>query len=259
MRKSLTIVILAGGTEKCWNGTTTDGSNYKAMVSVCDRPMWESVANAIPPCDQLFVIGEWIASDHFLDFGKKCLLMIPGTGSLIGNLQRAIERVRTEQILFVTCDIPALTKESVQDFIDQCSIFPDLGISGVVVSKEKCLEQFPSVPRTFVNFAEGSVTFGNLIMMERSVIERHLAEIRSAYNRRKNPLALASLLGPGLLLRFLWAQLVNPNVLSLEMITERLTAKLNIPVRVFASQYPGVAEDIDSIKHLVPMLRVMKY
>lgn len=251
--KKITFGLLAGGQDSWCQDLTVDGSLYKAMLGIHGRPMWKIVADALPKADQTIVVGEWIEQDQLSD-GRQ---MLRGTNSLLGNMVKIIENAKTEMILFITCDLPALTDVAVNDFIDQCNSYPKMGIGGVVVTRESCMEQFSEVPRTFVKLKEGEVTFGNLIMMRRSIIHHHFDQIREAYDLRKSPLALASMLGFGFIVKFLLAQ-IYPPFLSLDSVVQRLTDTLGVDVRLFESKYPEVAEDIDKPKHLLPMLAALE-
>lgn len=77
---------------------------------------------------------------------------------LVPNLLEALEAVADDgrYVLVVSCDIPFLTPEAVQDFLSRCDGTADVYYP--IVSRAACERQFPGVRRTYARLREGTFT-----------------------------------------------------------------------------------------------------
>ena len=67
--------------------------------------------------------------------------------------------------------------------------------------------KFPGVMRTYVKLKDGVFTGGNLFILRSEIIDQVLEKASQIVERRKNPLAIASLFGFGLMWRYLTRRL----------------------------------------------------
>jgi GTP:adenosylcobinamide-phosphate guanylyltransferase len=145
-----------------------------------------------------------------------------------------------ELLLVCTSDLPVLTGESIDDFIEHAlSVDPDIGYG--CVERRVHLASYPQVPHTWAALREGTFCGAGLIVMKPRVLpalERFIERLGAA---RKNPLRLASLFGWDVLLRFAFRRLT---VTSAE---RRAAAILGAPVRAIVSPYAETAVNVDRV------------
>lgn len=123
----------------------------------------------------------------------------------------ALVPLEAEQILLATGDIPLLTTEVAEYFLETCAALEG-DLFYPIVPKQVNEEKYPGVERTYIKLREGVFTGGNLFLIKTRIIERCLQEATKLVNLRKSPLALASHVGWGLLWRYLTLQLTLPLV-----------------------------------------------
>lgn len=237
-----TAVVLAGGTiEPEWQAQA--GASSRAEVIVGDAPMYQHVLRALQGVDSvqtILIVGSVPAGEGYT--------VIPPGADLLENVRRGLEQSQTESVLFATVDLPFLTAESVRFFLEE-SLRSGASLTYAVVPADLCRERFPNMKRTTVRLREGEVTGGNLFWARREVALRELHRLEALYRARKQPVRLAMQIGLGLLLRFLLAQYLNPRLLSIAQIEQRVAQILQTPVKAILTPYPEVGTDIDRLEH----------
>ncbi|MCX7925271.1 MAG: NTP transferase domain-containing protein [Fimbriimonadales bacterium] len=237
-----TAVVLAGGTiEPEWQAQA--GARSRAEVVVGDAPMYQHVLRALQGVDSvqtILIVGSAPAGEGYT--------VIPPGADLLENVRRGLEQSQTESVLFATVDLPFLTAESVRFFLEE-SLRSGASLTYAVVPADLCRERFPNMKRTTVRLREGEVTGGNLFWARREVALRELHRLEALYRARKQPVRLAMQIGLGLLLRFLLAQYLNPRLLSIAQIEQRVAQILQTPVKAILTPYPEVGTDIDRLEH----------
>ena len=143
-----------------------------------------------------------------------------------------------EGLLICSCDIPFITPEAINDFIDQAQrLGADLCYP--VVGKKIALEKFPEAKRTFVRVREGTFTGGNIFFVNSKAIETGYELGTRLISVRKKPLQMAQILGLGFsVCLLLWK-------LSIDRIEKRFSKILNIKVEAVFSEYAEIGNDID--------------
>ena len=76
-----------------------------------------------------------------------------------------------------------------------------------IVRREACEAQFPGGKRTYATLAEGTFTGGNAFLLPKNRLESLETLIEKAFAARKNPFALANMLGPRFIFRALTKKL----------------------------------------------------
>jgi GTP:adenosylcobinamide-phosphate guanylyltransferase len=105
-------------------------------------------------------------------------------------------------MLAASSDIPLLTTEVVDYFIDACqSMDADLYYS--LVERSVMEASFPTADRTFVRLRDGAFAGGDLMMLSPSALRANRQLFRELAASRKNALKMARMLGLGMILRFL--------------------------------------------------------
>ncbi len=240
--EATTAVVLAGGAiEADWQSRT--GARSRAEVVVGDAPMYQHVLRALHGVETItttLIVGDLPEGTGYT--------LIPPSASLLENVRLGLERSSTESVLFATVDLPFLTAESVQFFLNE-SLRSGASLTYAVVPADLCRERFPQLKRTTVRLREGEVTGGNLFWARRAIALQHLPRLEALYHARKQPLRLAMHIGWGLLFRFLLAQAISPRLLSIGQIEKRVARIVQAPVKAILTPYPEVGTDIDSLKH----------
>lgn len=145
-----------------------------------------------------------------------------------------------EIVLVTTSDLPVLTPESVDDFVERARrLDPDLGYG--------CLERrvheaaYPEVPHTWASLRDGTFCGGGLIAIKPRAmpeLERFIERLGAA---RKNVFRLASLFGWDMLARFAFRRL------SIAHAEERASHLLHARVRAIVSPYAETAVNVDRV------------
>lgn len=214
---------------------------WEALIDVGGKPMVQFVVDAlrgaegvkrvavVGPREELAarVRGEDIA---FVDGGEGLIdNVIRGLGALPGDMP----------LLLATADIPLLTSKVVEQFLAQCDARPGADLYYPIVDKAVNEKKYPLVQRTYVGLKEGTFTGGNLILVRPEVISRSAARAEAFVAARKNPLRLALLLGPVIILKFF---LHNLTLAELERRVSRLFA---VQGAVIVSPAPEIGIDVD--------------
>jgi hypothetical protein len=190
-------------------------------------------------------------------------LRVTDHGTLIGNLEVGVEALRlpadqyhqggpalnkTQRVMVITADIPMLTPQMLSDVLMAA---PDAGLVYPIVRREDCEQAYPGVKRTYAPLKDGTFTGGNLFLLDASLIGLFLPKLREVLNARKQPLKLAALIGPLVLLRLLTRQL------SIEQLQERVSAILGVQARALITPHAAVGTDVDKEGDLELAERVM--
>ncbi|UCH25544.1 MAG: NTP transferase domain-containing protein [Trueperaceae bacterium] len=246
MRTDTTAVVLAGGSPAeplaAWAGVAT-----KALVPFEGRPLAAYVLEALREsrrvhhivyvgpttpcveqlCDDQVPSGERLVDSLAMGLGAALALARPGMGRL----------------LILTADLPWLTAAGIDRFVDDAPaadfVFP-------VVPKAVSKQHFPEQTRTYVRLDATLYTGGNLLLLQAEAAPRLLPFVDRAYRARKNPVALSTIVGVRMLVRFLLG------VASLSEVERRVSALLDAEVRVLVTGDASLAADVDSPTHLHP-------
>lgn len=217
-------------------------ASAEAIIPVAGRPMLWYVVNALHQSTQIgrvIVVGPPEVAQIDYGPGAQRVVHLPSGSSMVENLLRAVDYVKGEsRVLVVTSDIPLLTAEAVDDFIERCKA-TEADIYYPIVSKETNEAKYPGVQRTYVKLLEGTYTGGNLALVAPEALIRGRRVIEQAFLMRKKPIKLARLLGFRFILKFIL------NRLSLHEIEQRVTDILGCSGRAVVSPFPEVGIDVD--------------
>ena len=160
--------------------------------------------------------------------------------SLSIGLNAAVE-LRAERVLVVSADLPWLTTEAINTFIERS---PKAALVYPVIAKEVAERQFPGQKRTYAKLKDGAFTGGNLMLLEPRILPTLLPFVNRAYEGRKNPLSLARLLGFRFALSFLAGRL------EIRAMERRIGEVLGMEVRAYRSPDASLGADVDRLEHL---------
>lgn len=250
-RGPLVAVVLAGGGPGDRLARAV-GAPSKALVPYGARPLGEYVLAALRGSgvvDRTVLVGETHGR-----FAGLYDVNVPSGARLVDSLAlglgAALAQVpAADDVLLVTADVPWLTPEAVKRFVVAARAMEgaDGGRAQLVypvVERADAEAQFPGQRRTYAGLEDGHFTGGNLVLVTRGVVPALLPLIDRVFSNRKNPLALAGIVGPGTLARFL---LGRARVAQLEA---RVSALLGAAARALPTRDACLAADVDDPRHL---------
>jgi len=234
------VVVLAGGKNSPEMAAAT-GAENRALTPIGTRTMLEYVVSALdaaPSVGRIFVVGDVPASDRYT--------AVAGQETLLENLMTGLTAAGDqERVLISTSDIPFVTPQALEDFIGRASA-TDADLCCSYVPLAACLQRYPQMKRTAITLAEGRFTLGNVMLVRPRFLADHQAAITQAYAARKEPVQMARLLGVGLLLRLLGAQLVSPRLLTTSALVAAVSRALDGGRAIgICSAYPEIGTDVD--------------
>lgn len=216
-------IVLAGGKEAWAQGP-------KALYPYQGRPLAEWVLSALKGAGLRVV---YVGEDRGLSVRPD--LVLPDAGGILENLASALPHTQG-RVLVSSADLPHLTQEAVEYIL---SHDPQAALVYTIVPKEAVEAQFPGSRRTYARLKEGVFTGGNLLILEGPLFERALPLAQRVVALRKNPLALARLVGLDILFLYLLGRL------SLRHLEARAERILGLTARALVVPYPEVGVDLD--------------
>lgn len=232
-------VILAGED----NNKKSD-IEHKAGLLINGVPMINYVINALeqnPRISKIIVVGNKQKLKYII---KSNIHMIDGKGSMFDNFRTAIDFLNTNELVLVaTCDIPLITANTIDDFLNE-AIESNGELCYPIIHKKVCEEKYADLKRTYVTLKEGIFTGGNIILINPTIINRIEEKARLLIKHRKNPIAMTCNLGVGFLVKLLTKKL---SVIELE---NHLSKLLNIRAKAIVTSFPELGCDIDREEHL---------
>lgn len=245
---SLDAVVLAGGerTDTGIDPGAGEEQRYEALLEIGGRPMVEYVVAALrgsPRIGRVVVVGPAEAlRARVAPLGFEA---VEGGETMVESLLNGIKHLgEAGRVLVATADIPLLTPQAIDDFIDRCQLL-EADIYYPIVSKDTNDSLYPGVRRTYVRLRDGTFTGGNVVLLEPGVVREIQALIEWAVRVRKKPWQLSRLLGPWFVVRFLTKQL------SLAEIEERVKQTLGLRGAAVVSPYPEIGIDVDKASDLL--------
>lgn len=185
-------VVLAGG-----DGAVIDTTvSIKGLVPVAGKPMVEWVIEALRAADTVAEIAVVVpTAENLGTWADKVEKLVVSAENFADNAIAGVSAFRNDRAVLVTTgDVPALTPEAVDDFVNQ-SVAAGADFSYPLIRKEDMLEQFPGSERTFVRIKGGPVTGGNMMVMTPALVEQARVIGQRLFDTRKSPLKMARVVG----------------------------------------------------------------
>lgn len=238
----VTAVVLAGG-EPDDRLAAQNGVEAKALLPIGAHPMGAYVLAALrsaPSVGPVVYVGPVNGALHGLyDVAVPAGIRI--TESLALGLGAAIARSDAARFLIVTADVPFVDGAVLERFLEQA---PTADLVYPAVPESAAQERFPLQRRTYVRLREGRYTGGNAVLVGRAVVPRLLGMLERLFRARKNPVALAALLGPDVVLGLLTGRA------SVPALERRASSILGAEVRALLTPDAELAADVDSPAHV---------
>lgn len=241
------VVILAGAPAGAKLCSDTPELN-KAMLNLGSKTMLQWIVDALKGAawtGRIVAVGDVHAEG--LDE------VVEPADNLIDNVRLGINTAGSEPVLVVCSDIPLLTSEAVDDFVARAP--KDAQLAYPIIRKEAC-SKHPELKRTYLKTADGVFTGGNLMLLSRDFVDRNWETIQGAYEARKKPVELARMVGIGVLLRVVLAQMF-PSVLKVAYLERAISRMLGGKVAAVFSEYPEIGEDVDKASDLEAARKIL--
>lgn len=223
----------------------------RAMVEINGKTMLQYVVDALRSSES---VADIVAiGDVEADGLDKVLEPV---GSIVDNINRAIPAVGGgDNVLVVCADIPLLTSLAVDDFVRR-AIELNADLVYPIVDKSCCQGEYADMKRTFVKTGDGCFTGGNITLVKRDFYTNHADAIAGAFAARKKPVALAGMIGYGVLLRFIVGQMF-PSVLRISMLEEAVGRMLGARLKALITNYAEIGEDVDKEKDIEAVKNIL--
>ncbi len=230
------------------------GGRPKACIDMGGRTMLERVVDALQASkyiEEIVVVG-LTEEDHAGMTFARPVSFLPDHGSLVGNGRAGLDwgierRPDSTEMLFCSSDIPLITGEIVNQYIDGCRPFEFLGYY-TFVKKETMEARFPGSKRTFTKLHGLEVAGGDMMLVQTRIAKTNDDLWIALTNARKHAWKLARIVGFRFLLKFLLKRLT---VGDIERAAEN---SIGAPIKVQISAIPELAMDADKPQQ-VEMIR----
>lgn len=234
-------IILAGGKK----GEHSNTIENKALLKIHGKYMIEYVIDSlkkVPQIDKILVVGDKTQLTQAI--GSKADYIIEGTGSIVDNTMKALDYLPGEkEILLLTCDIPLITPEALEHFIES-SREKNADLCYSIVEKSLNDEKYPEVKRTYAKLKEGEFTGGNVFYFNPEIKDRCKDFVDEMLKYRKSPAKMAQILGFAFLIK------LALGVLTINSIKKKCDKLMNINAEVVISPYPEIGNDVDKISDI---------
>jgi GTP:adenosylcobinamide-phosphate guanylyltransferase len=240
----VTVVVLAGGAPD-EVAQTEPGAINKAFIHIDGVTMVERTLRALDSSHsvgKIIVVAPPAAQNHPAialaderrDDGEKIRM----------SLRNGLRDLPPDDIALVsTSDLPILTRDSIDDFVERARSFDaDLGYG--CLEKRIHMARFPEVPHTWAHLRDGTYCGGGFMAIKPRVLDSLEGFIEALGAARKNPLALASIFGWDVLLRFAFRRL------SIASAERRASQLLGASVRAIPSPYAETAVNVDRVSDI---------
>jgi molybdopterin-guanine dinucleotide biosynthesis protein A len=232
-------VVLAG-TAKPSELTEREGVENKAFIRVSGKTLLAYTLEALRSSaltGRIVVVGpKPDLSPLSVAFG---FTVVEERGDLPENILAGVLTLSpSRHFLVMSADIPFLTKEALEDFLERCQP-RDKDFYYPIVARADSEKRFPGMKRTYVRLKEGVFTGGNLFLVNPDVVEKSLPRFRRFIELRKSPLKLLAKLGPAFLIKFLC------RILTISELEKKFPDLLGISGKAVITPYAEIGADVD--------------
>jgi GTP:adenosylcobinamide-phosphate guanylyltransferase len=229
----------------------TNGDS-KAMVDVAGKPMIQWVLDALGDArhvDNVIIIGLSPKSGVTC---KKPLYYVSNQGRMLANIVAGVNKSleldpKTEYVLVVSSDIPAITAEMVDWLVETCMETKEDIYYGVV-PREVMETRYPGSNRTYTKLKDMQLCGADMHITHVSMATEHLDMWEELIGNRKSPLRQAATIGIGTLFR------VATRSITLDELVAVVTKRLDITGRPIIWEHAEPGMDVDK-PHQLELIR----
>jgi CTP:molybdopterin cytidylyltransferase MocA len=245
-------VVLAGRrNDGALSGASPE--EWEADIPIGERPMASYVTRALRQSDKvrdITIVGPQSLSEEARAIGAE--LISPGP-DLLDNLKNGVKSHSPDlKTLIVTSDVPLVTGEIVDRFLDACDV-KDADFYYGIIPERRVKERYPGARRTWVRLRDGRFTGGNFMAITPGIIDTFGEQIDLLFKYRKNPVMLGRLLGFMFMLRFALGRIAVKDV------EERVAKMCNIGTCAVVCEDPEIGLDVDKPEDLELVRSVLEF
>ncbi len=224
----------------------------KALIDIAGKPMIQWVLDALgdsKKVDNVIVIG--LTSKSGLTC-KKPLHYISNQGRMLANIVAGVDKAielnkKTEYVLLVSSDIPALKSEMVDWLVDTSMQTRDDIYYGVC-PRDVMETRFPTSHRTYTKLKDMQVCGADINVIHVSMTTDHLDTWEKLIGNRKSPLASAAVIGWDTLFLLFTRQI------TLQELADKASKRIGIKGRIIIWNQAEPCMDVDK-PHQLEIMR----
>ncbi len=237
-------LVLAGTAEEN-ELTRKAGVKNKSFISLGGRILLAYILGVLGEVSEISKIVVVGPVDDLLPLQKQYSFeIVPEEGSIMKNIHAPYRQGLLDgPFLLVTGDVPLLTKEALEDFLQQCSPY-DLDFYYPIIPKKSVEKMYPTTKRTYVPLKEGTFTGGNIFIARAEIIEDCLPRVEDFFRLRKSFIKMVSKLGVTFVLKYITRQLV------IEDLILRFRVMFGVEARAVITCFPEIGTDLDKVSDL---------
>ncbi len=232
-------IVLSGSTNTGGLSQTSNASG-EGMIEIHNKLMVEWVLEALTQSeniDNIVLVG--LPDARQIAERWPDVKYAPAGDTSVKSSINGLEYVdKSQMVLVVTDDIPLLTAEAVDHFIDQCQ-----GRQGdlfyPIITQQSQEKKYPGSVRTYVKFKDGVFTGGNIFFVNPKVVPLCADKVEEIVRLRKKPFDLCKLIGFGFVIKFLL------KTLTINEAEKRVSSLLGLKGFTVTCPYPEVGIDVD--------------
>jgi GTP:adenosylcobinamide-phosphate guanylyltransferase len=243
------ILILAGGQASPELFELAQQSE-RALINISGEPMIVPLLRAAReafPQSRIAIAGSEAVCAAARDFDV--IPVEPGE-RMVDNLAAGARALQAEQLLVCSCDIPLIDAAALRELTENARA-KNLEIAYPIVTRAACENAFPGGRRTYARLQDGEFTGGNAVLLPRARVPALIELANVAYGARKNPAALARMLGAALVLKFITKKL------RINDVEARASHVLGCRVGAIQMTHASIAFDVDK-PHDLETVRTIK-
>ena len=225
--------------------------NSKALIDVAGKPMVQWVLDALSDSekvDNVIVIGLTAKSRLTC---KKPVHYISNQGRMLANIVAGVNKSielnkKTEYVLLVSSDIPALKGEMVDWLVDTTMQTKDDLYYGVC-PRDVMEARFPASKRTYTKLKDVEVCGADMNVIHVSMATDHLDTWEQLIGNRKSPLRQAAVIGWDTLFQLFTRQI------TLQELADKASKRIGIKGRIIIWSQAEPCMDVDKPHQLAIM------
>ena len=246
-------IVLAGGIPQPDDPLYTySNGDAKALIDVAGKPMIQWVLDALGDSKQVrnvIVIGLSPKSGVTC---KKPVHFLSNQGRMLANVVAGVNKAleldrKTQYVLVVSSDIPALKPEMVDWLVDVCMETKDDLYYGIC-PREVMETRFPDSRRTYTKLKDIELCGADINITHVRMATEHLDLWEALIGTRKSPLRQAGIIGLGTLFQ------VATRSIAMQDLVEKVSKRIGIQGRVIVWEHAEPCMDVDK-PHQLELLR----
>jgi GTP:adenosylcobinamide-phosphate guanylyltransferase len=226
--------------------------NAKALIDIAGKPMVQWVLDALgnaKQVDNIIVVG--LSPKSGLTC-RKPLHYVSNQGRMLANIVTGINKAlelnsKTQYVLVVSSDIPALKPEMVDWLVNKCMETKDDLYYGIC-PRDVMEARFPGSNRTYTRLKDIDLCGADINLSHVRMATEHLDLWESLIGNRKSPMRQAAAVGFDTLFQVLTRRI------TLNDLVEKVSGRIGIKGRVIVWDHAEPCMDVDK-PHQLELLR----